>query len=195
MKDKDDLKTYEEKRDFHVSPEPKGGKHSQEHSQLIFVIQKHDASHLHYDLRLEYNGVLKSWAIPKGPSLNPKDKRLAVETEDHPFEYKDFEGIIPAKQYGAGTVLIWDRGTYELSNQVSSFISQYNKGHIKIILNGTKLKGGFVLQRIRREKKNLWILIKEKDAFQDLKNDITLENKSVVTFRTLKEINQDARHD
>jgi len=182
----DRLKTYRKKRDFGSSPEPKGEK-SDKHTKLSFVVQKHDASHLHYDFRLENRGVLKSWAVPKGPSLNHMDKRLAVEVEDHPLEYQNFEGVIPEGHYGAGKVLIWDKGTYELSKD-SSFSSSYKKGHLPITLYGKKLKGRFLLQRIKEAEKNLWLLIKEIDEFEDKKTDITKKVRSVVSNKTLKEI-------
>src|SRR5436190_4587507 len=147
------LKKYNEKRNFNSTEEPKGEVENSK-NDLIFVVQKHDASHLHYDFRLELNGVLKSWAVPKGPSMNPDDKRLAIMVEDHPFAYKDFEGIIPEGNYGAGTVLIWDNGTYALLEEQSKAATEkklkadLKKGHLSFILNGKKLKGEFSLVRL-----------------------------------------------
>src|ERR1700722_9795906 len=142
------LTTYKQKRSFGETPEPRGGKPAGK--ALQFVVQKHDASRLHYDFRLEMEGVLKSWAVPKGPSLNPADKRLAMMVEDHPFDYRDFEGIIPKGQYGGGTVIVWDQGTYEPIEPVTSkkeaeklLLKQLKAGSLKIKLNGSKLMGEF----------------------------------------------------
>src|SRR5664279_950975 len=144
------LKEYKRKRVFNKTPEPTGGKPAKE--TLQFVVQKHDATRLHYDFRLEMKGVLKSWAVPKGPSLNPDDRRLAMMVEDHPYDYKDFEGIIPEGNYGAGTVIVWDEGTYETleplkskKEEEKSLLSQVKSGSIKIRLFGKKLKGEFAL--------------------------------------------------
>ena len=162
------LGTYKDKRNFSITSEPKATTHTRDHSKLSFVVQKHAASHLHYDFRLEMEGVLKSWAVPKGPSLNPEDKRLAVQTEDHPLAYQHFEGIIPAGQYGGGTVLIWDKGSYH-SSKNSSLTEDYKKGHLVITLKGKKLKGDFVLQRIKDGEKPQWLLIKLKGDHEDRK--------------------------
>src|SRR5687768_3620047 len=144
------LSQYQKKRKFSQTPEPEGKEKSSK-GALRFVVQKHDASRLHYDFRLEMEGVLKSWAVPKGPSLNPGDKRLAMMVEDHPYDYRTFEGIIPEGNYGAGTVIVWDEGTYEAleegskSDQEKSLLQQLKKGSLKFKLNGTKLKGEFAL--------------------------------------------------
>lgn len=181
------LGKYKQKRDFSVTKEPKGSSRTKRDSKLRFVVQKHAASHLHYDFRLEMEHVLKSWALPKGPSLNHEDKRLAVQTEDHPLEYQNFEGIIPAGQYGAGTVIIWDHGTYT-SKDGTSPIQDYKKGHLLITLKGKKLKGGFLLQRIKDGIKPQWLFIKLIDDDEDKKHDIQKKNKSVVSGKTLREI-------
>lgn len=165
------LKKYIQKRAFTQTPEPRGKKIKSQ-KNLCFVIQKHHASHLHYDFRLEMDGVLKSWAVPKGPSLNPLDKRLAIMVEDHPYEYKDFEGTIPKGNYGAGTVIIWDEGTYELLKT-----SDLKKGNLKIFLQGHKLKGEFVLVKIKKTQDN-WLLIKKNDRYAK-KTDILKKDKSV----------------
>src|ERR1043165_4334942 len=147
------LTLYKKKRSFKDTPEPTGGKASG--ASLRFVVQKHDASRLHYDFRLEMEGVLKSWAVPKGPSLNPEDKRLAMMVEDHPLDYRTFEGIIPEGNYGAGTVMVWDEGTYaadpELSKagNVKQLTADYHKGHLRFVMNGKKLKGAFSLVKMR----------------------------------------------
>ncbi len=162
MKSKDPLAPYKEKRNFTTTPEPAGSQ-SSENTSLRFVIQKHDARSTHYDLRLELDGVLKSWAVPKGPSLEPGQKRLAVNVEDHPLEYLDFEGTIPPKQYGAGDMIIWDRGTWE---PIADPARGYNKGHLKFHLHGQKLQGTWALVQMHPksgEKKD-WLLIKERDA-------------------------------
>jgi DNA ligase D-like protein (predicted 3'-phosphoesterase) len=166
----DALRTYKKKRDFTISPEPQGSSMpSSKHP--IFVIQKHNASHLHYDFRLEMNGVLKSWAVPKGPSTDPEDKRLAIETEDHPMEYATFEGTIPEGQYGAGTVVIWDSGTFnnikEEKGELIPLTECYKNGHIEINLKGKKLKGAYALVRTKSDDNKKWLLIKmNKDVTQ-----------------------------
>src|ERR1700730_15812904 len=137
------LEHYRNKRRFTETPEP-AGRPRRSSSRHIFVFQKHAASHLHYDFRLAIDGVLASWAVPKGPSMNPADKRLAVRTEDHPIDYADFEGVIPEGQYGAGTVMVWDKGTYEPEYNMSPE-EQLARGEIKVLLHGKKLRGGFVL--------------------------------------------------
>jgi bifunctional non-homologous end joining protein LigD len=186
------LNEYKKKRTFQHTPEPKGGKASG--GQLLFVIQKHAASRLHYDFRLELRGVLKSWAVPKGPSLNPADKRLAMLVEDHPFDYKDFEGNIPKGNYGAGTVIIWDQGTYEPLEQADSKAEQekillkgFHAGQIKFRMHGKKLKGEFVLVRTAYRGENTWLLIKHRDEYAS-DEDITLKDKSVVSGKTLEQV-------
>src|SRR6476659_9227403 len=161
------LEVYHSKRNFKNTPEPKGRVVRRKTPGLSFVVQKHAASHLHYDFRLELDGVLLSWAVPKGPSLDPADKRLAMHVEDHPLEYGDFEGIIPAKQYGGGTVLLWDRGTW---TPVGDAAAAYKKGRLKFELAGEKLRGGWNLVRTHGGTyagggKEAWLLIKEKDDF------------------------------
>src|SRR6202022_5208431 len=139
------LEEYRKKRQFTETPEPAGRVRRASRKQ-IFVVQKHAASRLHYDFRLAINGVLVSWAVPKGPSMNPADKRLAVRTEDHPLEYAEFEGVIPEGQYGAGTVMVWDTGPYEPLDSKSPS-EQLARGKIDVMLHGTKLRGGFTLLR------------------------------------------------
>jgi bifunctional non-homologous end joining protein LigD len=183
------LKAYNEKRHFDNTPEPKGSKEKSK-DILSFVVQKHKASHLHYDFRLEIDGVLKSWAVPKGPSLDPSVKRLAMHVEDHPYSYKDFEGEIPKGNYGAGNVIIWDSGNYmpvsESENLNNEIKKEYKSGSIKFALNGKKLKGKWALFKIEREE-NSWLLVKEKDEYA-AKNDITKEDKSVVSGRRVEEV-------
>src|SRR4051794_26200318 len=163
------LDEYNAKRDFKKSPEPEGRKASDHKTaQLIFCVQKHLASHLHYDFRLEHHGVLLSWAVPKGPSLNPRDKRLAMRVEDHPRDYADFEGVIP-EGYGAGVVMVWDRGTWEPES--SDVDDALERGELKFSLNGVKLKGSWVLVRTSRGPGNpdgtrqTWLLIKHRDEW------------------------------
>jgi DNA ligase D-like protein (predicted 3'-phosphoesterase) len=152
----------------------------------IFVIQKHQASRLHYDFRLEIDGVLKSWAIPKGPSTNPKDKRLAVPTEDHQIEYADFEGVI-SEGYGAGTVMVWDTGTYKNISKQVSMVKCYKNGRIEIFLHGKKLKGAYAL--VKFASKSQWLLIKMNDEYADSKHDIVkTKPDSAVSGRSIKEI-------
>ena len=157
----DQLKKYRQKRDFKKTSEPKGKK-KEASAQPIFVIQKHQARNLHYDFRLEIAGVLKSWAIPKKPSRNPQDKRLAIPTEDHPLEYAEFEGRIPKGEYGAGTVEIWDQGTYQNLGEMS-LEQSLQDGHIEIDLKGKRFKGVYILHRFRAKPKKLWLLIKKRE--------------------------------
>jgi len=162
------LERYREKRRFSRTTEPAGGEDVGESApgdRRIYVVQKHLSSHLHYDLRLEWGGVLKSWAVPKGPSLDPGDKRLAVEVEDHPLDYAEFEGVIPAGEYGAGPVIIWDRGYYRGKPPQADFGEMMSDGRIKLNIHGEKIKGGYMLVRTGwGGKKNNWLLIKEKDG-------------------------------
>lgn len=199
METKDLLKEYHKKRAFDVTAEPFGeSKNTKDKDTQIFVIQKHDASHLHYDFRLSVNGVLKSWAIPKGPSTNPREKRLAIATEDHPLEYADFEGTIPEDQYGGGTVMVWDAGTYENvkkddDGNLISMQDQIEKGHTTFALNGKKLKGAYTLIRTQKGKDEKWIFKKVDDEQADARrNPTSTENKSVLTKRTMKEIEKES---
>lgn len=184
------LKDYNEKRKFDETSEPKG-KAKKSKDQLIFVIQRHAASRLHYDFRLEMQGVLKSWAVPKGPSLDPKDKRLAMMVEDHPYDYKDFEGNIPEGNYGAGQVEVWDSGTYEPLDETSKLsnerelLKELKTGSLKFILHGKKLKGEFALVKMKNAENNAWLLIKHKDDFAEEKYDAeenTSKNSEVTKF-------------
>lgn len=187
------LKTYRAKRDLKKSHEPKGKKYSKKNENLpVFCIQKHAASHLHYDFRIEYKGVLLSWAIPKGPSLNPKDKRLAIRVEDHPFDYRHFEGVIPKGNYGAGTVMIWDEGTYSIPPEttfkdIERAVNQgLEKGHLEIELHGSKLKGGFVLVKLQNDDKS-WLFFKKKDEFES-KEEVLSMDISARSERSMTEI-------
>lgn len=188
------LKEYQAKRKFASTPEPQPIIIESKVPELVFVIHKHQASHLHYDLRLECRGVLVSWAVPKGPSLNPADKRLAMKVEDHPFEYRNFEGNIPKGQYGGGSVMIWDEGTYEIPGAKNKkeaekiITASLQKGHLEFIFHGKKLQGKFVIVKTPlSEKGNAWLLIKVKDQF-DSKKDVTKQDRSVRTFRSMEEI-------
>lgn len=157
------LAKYKQKRDFKQTAEPVAGKAE---GKRIFVVQRHHATRLHYDFRLEINGTLKSWAVPKGPSLNPADKRLAMEVEDHPYDYKDFEGQIPAGNYGAGYVYIWDKGTFELLDKKGNALKEWKSGSIKIVLHGKRLKGEFALVKMKGgREENAWLMIKHKDKY------------------------------
>jgi bifunctional non-homologous end joining protein LigD len=181
------LDEYKKKRDFKKTAEPAGAERHHG-ADRAFVVQKHAATHLHYDLRLEVDGVLKSWAVPKGPSLNPGDKRLAMHVEDHPFEYRKFEGSIPKGEYGGGEVIIWDQGTYAPEGTLSTK-EQLAKGELKFQLHGEKLRGSFVILKLRKPgNKNEWLLIKHRDAFADNKWDAEQHAESVVSGRTLEDI-------
>jgi bifunctional non-homologous end joining protein LigD len=186
------LKKYKEKRDFKKTSEPKGKKKKVK-DELIFVVQKHDATNLHYDFRLELDGVLKSWAVPKGPSLSPKEKRLAMMVEDHPFDYKDFEGTIPKGSYGAGEVIVWDKGTYhsietdDKKKSIPLLKQGLEKGDLKITLHGIKLNGQFALVNMKKPKQNAWLLIKKKDEFAT-EEDILKDERSVLSGKGINEI-------
>jgi bifunctional non-homologous end joining protein LigD len=189
------LTEYRKKRHFDATPEPQGATSPEKkgNGSLIYVIQKHMASRLHYDFRLEWRGVLLSWAVPKGPSLEPAVKRLAMQTEDHPVEYSDFEGVIPAGQYGAGTVMLWDRGTWQPeSADVDASLQQ---GEIKFTLYGKKLQGSWVLVRTRglgsNPVRSAWLLIKHRDQYASTKDVTEDEPRSVTSQRFLAEIARD----
>ena len=193
-----ELKTYHKKRDFAQTAEPAGKIRRTKTKRLQFVVQKHDASHLHYDFRLEIDGVLKSWAVPKGPSLNPRDKRLAMMTEDHPFDYRKFEGEIPKGNYGAGEVIVWDSGTYEMVNDKAGKpknpLEYLEKGHLDFVLHGQKLQGRFTLVKKGKEHEdNAWLLIKTKDAFAT-DDDITERVESALSKNVLTR-DKSAGHD
>lgn len=190
---KNSLKTYRSKRNLKKSGEPASGRRKNSHKNPVFVIQQHAASHMHYDFRIEIDGVLKSWAVPKGPSLNPSIKRLAVLTEDHPMDYASFEGVIPEGNYGAGQVLVWDHGTYENIKQINaksiSMEECFKRGTIEIELYGKKLQGAFALIRTHLSEKEPWLLIKMKDNYADKRrNIISSEPESVLSGKTIKEI-------
>ena len=177
------LDKYNEKRNFNKTNEPNGKVNKKRSKKLRFVVQHHIARKDHYDLRLEFNGVLKSWAVPKGPSYNTKDKRLAVLVEDHPYEYRNFEGCIPQGEYGAGTVMIWDEGYLEYINDIPN---DFNIKSIKFILKGKRLKGKWTLVHFKEDN---WLLIKEKDEYNEFKN-IKKLNTSIKTNRTMQEIKE-----
>lgn len=192
------LKKYNQKRHFKKTPEPKGTVHKKGKA-LRFVIQKHDASRLHYDFRLEMEGVLKSWAVPKGPSLNPDDKHLAMMVEDHPYDYRNFEGIIPEGNYGAGNVIVWDEGTYEPLEKIPEgmtaeefLLDQLKRGSIKIIMHGKKLKGEFALFRFKTAGDKAWLLKKHDDQYAS-KKDVLNEDESVKTGKTVDQVGLKAK--
>jgi bifunctional non-homologous end joining protein LigD len=186
------LETYNAKRDFTKTDEP-AGRARKTGRELRFVIQKHAASHLHFDFRLELDGVMKSWAVPKGPSYDPTVKRLAMQVEDHPIEYNEFEGTIPKGEYGGGTVMIWDRGTYEAESGTGQdgVRDGYKRGDLKFIMHGERMQGSWVLVRTRRDPRgrNQWLLIKHRDHLAMEGADIVAAvQTSVVSGRTMEEI-------
>jgi bifunctional non-homologous end joining protein LigD len=200
------LNEYKKKRNFVNTSEPvpldksKGTNKKTSGPELVFVVHKHYASHLHYDLRLELDGVLKSWAIPKGPSLDPGEKRLSVMVEDHPFDYKDFEGLIPEGNYGAGRVYIWDEGTYralgaesrvESSNAIREGML---KGHITFILKGSRLKGEFALIRLKKSDPKNWLLIKKNDEFASETDIAQYSPDSIHTAREKDDIKNNIKN-
>jgi DNA ligase D-like protein (predicted 3'-phosphoesterase) len=196
MQESDKLKNYKDKRNFSKTPEPQNS-YRKSSRKPIFVIQQHAASHMHFDFRLEMEGVLASWAVPRGPSTDPRHRRLAVRTEDHPLDYADFEGRIPPGEYGAGTVIVWDTGHYEsISSKQGKEIAldeALNGGHAKIRLFGKKLKGGYALihTRMRGDDRN-WLLVKENDEYADPdRNPVSEEPQSVLSGRTVKEMGRE----
>ena len=190
----DDLERYRTRRDLAASPEPPGEVHSPS-QRPIFVVQQHDASTMHYDLRLEADGVLLSWAVPKGPSTDSRDKQLAVHTEDHPLDYADFEGRIPQDDYGGGTVIVWDIGPYrnlstDDDGEERSVRDAADHGHLKVWLEGHKLTGGYVLThaKLGGDEDN-WLLIKVDDEAADARrNPTSTQPRSVLSERTIEEV-------
>jgi bifunctional non-homologous end joining protein LigD len=191
------LTKYKEKRNFKVSPEPSGDAPAENaHSKLLYVIQKHRATQLHYDFRLEYEGVLLSWAVPKGPSLDPSVKRLAMQVEDHPVDYGGFEGVIPEGEYGGGTVMVWDTGTW--TPESPDIAAALKKGDLKFALHGKKLRGSWVLVRTHgygSSSGKSWLLIKHRDEFASTEDIVTTEPKSALSKRMLVDIARDAGGD
>jgi len=175
------LRDYQRKRNFDVTPEPKPARRAN-HAQLAYVIQKHQASHLHYDFRLEWNGVLLSWAVPKGPSVDPSVKRLAMQVEDHPVDYANFEGVIPEGEYGGGTVMVWDRGTWE--PEIPDVDAALRKGDLKFTLHGQKLRGSWVLVRTPRG----WLLIKHRDEYASKEDILVTAPRSAVSHKLMAAI-------
>jgi bifunctional non-homologous end joining protein LigD len=190
----DSIARYNRKRDFERTPEPEGKVVKRAGRARQFVIQKHRATALHYDFRLEAGGVLKSWAVPKGPSLDPADKRLAMQVEDHPLAYGTFEGIIPKGNYGAGEVIVWDRGTYRPVDNPDP-VKAIESGEIKFTLRGKKLRGGFTLVKMRSRDgaENAWLLIKERDEFVDRRWRANAHEESVKSGRTLADLKKATR--
>jgi DNA ligase D-like protein (predicted 3'-phosphoesterase) len=194
----DRLQRYRQKRDADKTAEPgvkaggpgePAGGHAPPGRSPRFVIQKHAASSLHYDFRLEVDGTLRSWAVPKGPSTDPREKRLAVEVEDHPLEYADFEGVIGKGSYGAGAVIVWDSGTYRNLDETRSIAAALETGHAKVWLEGEKLRGGWTLQRTRGGRKPQWLLIKRRDEGADARRrPQSSQPESVKTGRTVEEL-------
>lgn len=187
------LKKYRAMRDFGDTPEPSGKEKKAAAKRPIFVIQKHQASHLHYDFRLEMEGVLKSWAVPKGPSYDPGVKRLAMMTEDHPYAYASFEGVIPEGNYGAGNVIIWDEGTWELIEPGDDPVAALNGGKLTFRMYGKKMFGEWALVRIggrqKSDKGNEWLLLKHRDGFANEEIDVTaVAPRSVVSNKTIDEV-------
>jgi bifunctional non-homologous end joining protein LigD len=192
------LKTYNEKRNFKVTPEPSGKPHanSANATERIYVVQKHRATALHYDFRLEWNGALLSWAVPKGPSTDPTVKRLAMQVEDHPIDYANFEGVIPEGEYGGGTVMVWDTGTWTPEQDDPQ--AALDKGDFKFTLHGKKLHGSWVLVRTRgfgSSSKPSWLLIKHKDKFASTDDVTASEPKSILSRRLLVDIARDGNGD
>ena len=195
---KEKLQEYQNKRDFSKTAEP-SGKNGKRSERPVFVVQEHQASQLHYDFRLEVDGVLKSWAVPKGPSTDPSEKRLATQTEDHPVDYAGFEGTIPEDQYGGGTVIVWDGGTYrnlrEEKDDGMTMQESLEDGKVEVWLEGRKLQGGYVLIHTGSGKDDKrWLLKKMKDEEADARrNPVRSEPRSILSDKTLKEVEQEMK--
>ena len=194
----DRLERYRSKRDAERTSEPgvrSGGEPAAAGGDAPrFVIQKHDASSVHYDFRLEVEGTLRSWAVPKGPSTDPREKRLAVEVEDHPLDYADFEGVIGEGNYGSGAVIVWDAGTYRNLDDEHPLTEALDAGHAKVWLEGEKLRGGWTLQRTRGGAKPQWLLIKRRDEGADARrNPQSTQPESVKTGRTIEQVAEEER--
>jgi len=193
----DKLRKYKEKRDFNATPEPISSK-KQSPERPRFVVQKHNASRLHYDFRMEVNGVLKSWAIPKGPSIDYTQRRLAIPTEDHPIDYIDFEGTIPPGNYGAGTVIVWDTGFYrnlkEKDGQEIPMEKTIEEGHVEFYLDGEKLKGAYALIHTGRAGRKFWLFFKMKDLHPDTSDILKERPESVLTGRIIEDIEEENKN-
>jgi DNA ligase D-like protein (predicted 3'-phosphoesterase) len=197
MGTKASLSGYRNRRDFKRTPEPSGGRGRRRSKRPVFVVQEHDATTRHYDFRLEVGGVLKSWAVPKGPSTDPRDKRLAMPTEDHPLDYGDFEGVIPEGQYGGGAVIVWDTGSYrnltEKDGEEVPIERALENGHAVVWLDGHKVRGGYALTRIGKGKDERWLLVKRKDEEADARrNPVKTEPESVLSGKTVEEVKAQA---
>lgn len=180
------LDQYLAKRDLKKSGEPKGGKARK--GAPLFVIQQHDASRMHFDFRLEVDGVLASWAVPKGPSTDPRERRMAIRTEDHPLDYASFEGVIPEGEYGAGAVIVWDAGTFDNAGE-TDLTQGLRDGHIVVDLHGSKLHGGYALTRMRSGDDEQWLLVKTRDDAADARrNPVSTEPKSVLSGKTVDDM-------
>jgi DNA ligase D-like protein (predicted 3'-phosphoesterase) len=189
----DELDRYRAKRDFQRTAEPPGTRRRARQGAGRFVVQQHDARRMHFDFRLEVDGVLKSWAVPKGPSTDPREKRLAVEVEDHPLDYAHFEGRIAPGGYGAGAVIVWDTGTYRnitaRSGEEIPIVQALRAGHLSVWLEGHKLRGGWTLQRTRSGKAPQWLLIKRRDEGADARRrPVRTQPQSVLSGRTVEEL-------
>ncbi|MQA88081.1 MAG: DNA ligase [Streptosporangiales bacterium] len=193
MTRKDTLREYRSKRSFDRTPEP-SGKTRGRGGRARFVVHEHEATSLHYDFRLEAAGVLKSWAVPKGPSTDPREKRLAMRTEDHPVAYADFEGVIPEGEYGAGAVIVWDAGGYDnltedRDGRQVPVDDAVERGHVTVRLHGEKLSGGYALTRMRSGERERWLLVKTADDDADARRDpVRTQRKSVRSGRTVDEV-------
>ncbi|MFO7948992.1 MAG: DNA polymerase ligase N-terminal domain-containing protein [Candidatus Fermentibacteraceae bacterium] len=196
--EKDKLREYEGKRDFSKTPEPAGEREGSG-GQPVFVVQQHKASTMHWDFRLESDGVLLSWAVPRGPSTDPGQKRLAVRTEDHPLDYARFEGVIPEDEYGGGAVIVWDYGTYENNSSKDggelTMAEALQKGHVSVRLSGSKIAGGYSLIHARLGGKDRnWLLVKERDDAADARrNPVSTEPESVISGLTVEEMEAEMR--
>lgn len=196
--DRGKLDDYLAKRDFSATPEPEGRSGPPDGADPIFVIQEHRASSHHFDFRLQVGGVLRSWAVPKGPSTDPSDKRLAIPTEDHPLSYAGFEGVIPEDEYGGGTVVVWDAGPYsnlkeDDDGELVPLEDQLEEGHATVWLHGEKIRGGYALQRMEGADEERWLLVKMDDEEADARrNPVSTEPASVLSGRTLDEVAEEA---